>query len=495
VASGSVNLTSGKESKVSTENFTIPLTATAGTKYCRYISFSPHDEGGGSGSGSQVCVTVVAAFELHPYVDSDVSVVDPGGKITFTYTVHNADPTASGSVTCKPVGNTRGAGYTPLPEQDVDRTSDAGYAPPATSCPRTFAGGSSVDVATETFTVGAVPPGNSVCRSLVINPKNASGGFRASAEACVVVAAKPYVKIFGGDMSAGNQQTVNGACSAADGTDDGSILSWNLGAASSYAGAGAQYAALALGQITDFSSTQDNAAGSAPEPSGLAFSNQNIAAGTFGGNFGSLPCVPDYYSLKPATTAPLDSNLSNLSTSGAYSATGPISIGGNINPNNRIQAYVDGDVYITGDINYPGSWSIDHSPMFELVVQGNIYIDKNVQNLQGIFIAQPDAAGAGGTIYTCATSAAPIDTDSPTYYGDCKNKLTISGAFSANQIQLLRTHGTVADSTTDSALAATSNAAEQFSYNPLAWLAQPQTSSGTATAGNYDAITTLPPIL
>lgn len=354
--------------------------------------------------------------------------------------------------------------------------------------------GGTFNVKTDQYSSTPADAGATICERMTLS--NPPGGDLTIAdpnpsEACTIVASEPYLKAYGGDVSAGNGlASSSGSCTQ---NPNAAIVSWNLEDATSN-GAGTQYAAMALDKITDFATAQGNGGG-APPPSGLAFGNQSTSPGSglFGGSFGSLPCIADYYGKKPTTTSPLGTNVSPLTT-GAYSATGSVTLsGGTVNPNNRIQAYVDGDVYITNDITYAGSWSVDKMPLFELVVRGNIYIDKSVSQLDGVYIAQKKADGTAGTIYTCATSAAPLDPHDGGFYGTCKNKLTVNGTFTANQIQFLRTNNTVADSQSDTI--GSSSAAEQFNFGPLLWVAQPQQTSGGGNASNYDAITSLPPIL
>lgn len=349
---------------------------------------------------------------------------------------------------------------------------------------------------TNTYAATPADIGKEACEELTLdNPSSQVEINNNPDEACVKIAAEPYLKVYGGDISAGNG--LANASNACTNNNDAAVVSWNLGA-STYNGAGTQYATYALDKIMEFSTAQGNAGG-APRPSGLAFSNTNVTAGTYGGNYGSLPCIPDYYARKPAGTANLGGRTLSSLNSGAFAHSGELDLtsGNTINPGNRIQLFVDGDVYITDDIKYAGNWSLGTMPLFELVARGNIYIDPGVGQLDGLYIAQKRTDGTKGNIYTCTTSANPYlsehaDTE---LYADCSNKLTINGAFVANQVQFLRTEGTISDSTGDNTTTATSGAAEQFNFNPTLWIAQPPNSNPSGSAGKYDAITSLPPIL
>lgn len=446
--------------------------------------------------GTSEKLVAVPTYNLTPSVGVTINgastdgVAQVGDTVTFTYAVSNSSGQASGTTTC----TIYGASYTGYHDQpDTPETvNNNGYVAPGTGCPRTFGANSNVTLATETFTTATF--NQTICRSLFVNPYKAGAGAKGD-ETCIVVAAKPYVRVFGGDVSAGNGIST-GTSTTCTPKESASVNAWNNGGAT-FTGAGTQFAALALGTIDSFSTAQ-KAVNNTSLPSGLAFSNTDNGD-AYGGNFGSLPCIPDYYSQAANTTtqsSPL--SLSSLGT-GSYKVTGNLTIpGGNIagviNPGNRITVYVDGDVYIGGDIKYSGNWTYDKTPLFELVVQGNIYIAPGVHQLDGAYIAQ-QKNGAKGAIYTCGSAYAPYAIDG-TMYNNCNSKLVVNGLFSAYQVYLMRTSGTVSQSTTGES-AASSAAAEVFNYNPAMWIAQP--AAGTTTTNSdalkYDAITSLPPIL
>jgi len=446
--------------------------------------------------GSSEKLIAVPTYNLSPSVGVTVNgaatdgIAQVGDTITFTYAVSNSSGQASGTTTC----TIYGASYTGYHDQpDTPETvNNNGYVPPGTGCPRTFAANSNVTLATETFSASTF--NQTICRSLFVNPYKAGAGAKGD-ETCIVVAAKPYTRVFGGDVSVGNGIST-GTSTTCTAKDSASINAWNNGG-TNFTGAGTQFAGLALGTIDGFATAQ-KAVNNTSLPSGLAFSNTDLD-GSYGGNFGSLPCIPDYYSKAANTTAqssPL--SLSSLGT-GSYKVTGNLTLpGGNIagvvNPGNRITVYVDGDVYIGGDIKYSGNWTYDKTPLFELVVQGNIYIAPGVHQLDGAYIAQ-QKSGTKGAIYTCGSAYAPYAIDG-TMYNNCNSKLVVNGLFSAYQVYLMRTSGTVSQSTTGET-AASSAAAEVFNYNPAMWIAQP--AAGTTTTSTdalkYDAITSLPPIL
>lgn len=500
LVSSSTGVGGGAKIRVNWETYTIPLNAIPGTKYCRYISYDPKNQDGGSGTGNTACVTVGSNFNLTPTVNVSSATIDPGGKITFTYIVYNGGTTYSTSVNCTQVGNLRGTGYTPLPQQDVARTSDGGYVFGTTTwtnkCPRDFADKVTVTLATETFTVPATTPiGDSVCRSLVLDPKGTSGGPVTSAESCAVVVYKPYVAALGGDVEAGAPMTINGSdCTTISQDTKAGVVSWNQENAA-YDGAGVQYAARVLNYLQDFATGK----GSGLAPTGMSFANTKNIAGTdlFGGGFGSESCIPDYFG--PAETmAPTYTGNHTFGggdmNKAVYVKGGNLTINATtVNNDTNTVVYVAGNVYINGSITYAGATggypAVTDIPSFNIIATGNIYIDPGATELDGLYVAEPTSAANGGNIYTCTTApfaVAGLADSVGTYYTTCNTKLDVYGSFVAKDLWLLRTSGSLS----------TNTPAETFHYDPETWLAEPSdVIAGQGTAGNYNAITSLPPVL
>ncbi len=418
-----------------------------------------------------------------------------GDTVNFTYSVYNNGNDASDNTACSIFGQSHNGYYNP--GGTLDAASNGGYVPPGTGCPRDFPGKATTNVANENYVVKAGDTNKTVCRTFSVNPSSAGGSPRGTI-VCFIVVAKPYVKVFGGDTSVGN-----GLASTCTANPDGSVTAWNKDTgASGYAGAGSQYGVFALDRIHNYASAQN--VGGAAAPLGLSFANKGVpvTGGMYGGNFGSLPCAEDYFAKKPSNAKPLSltPNLSALDTDfyAVGSDIGPANVtiaGGNINPGQRTVLYVQGNVYITDDIKYPGVYSRTNMPLLEIIVKGNLYIGANVSQLDGAYIVQQNTTGTG-VAYTCATASAPLVPDA-TLHAKCKGKqLTINGLLNARQVMLLRTYGTLANSTSTEVPAST-NAAEVVNYNPSMWMVQPPTSSNTnnSKAGKYDSVTSLPPIL
>jgi hypothetical protein len=429
-----------------------------------------------------------ANYNLQPNITTTVggnpaNTVEVGDTIRFSYAINNIDNDPSPMATCTFYGNVH-PGYFATPGSATASSSPPGYGPPPNSCPAVFPRGST-PIATQDVLVAV--DDQTICRSLFVSPSSPTVAS-AGKEACVQVARKPYVKVFGGDVSVGNGLTsAAGSCS---GSASSAIVSWNK-RSPSYAGSGAQYAAYALGAITDFATASGNSSG-ATSPTGLAFSNTatNSSGGLFGGNAGTLPCIPDYYGARPNATMALPANAGLLATGVYASNSSRTLVGGIINPGTRASVYIKGDVYITSNLTYGGNWTPDTAPLFRLIVLGNIYIDRSVTQLDGLYVAQIDG-GIGGSIYTCATASAPLVPDA-NFSSICDDQLTVNGAFVANRVLLLRTHGSLRQSTS-SETNASATMAEKFNYSPALWMAQP--AEGQPGVLHYDSITALPPIL
>jgi hypothetical protein len=425
---------------------------------------------------------------------------EAGDSVTFSYAVNNTGSTDSSLVACTIYANSH-AGYFAVPSP----AESSGSSPPvATGCPRAFP--KSVNTTLGSETVNGLPANTSVCRSLYVNPST-PGGSALGTEVCVYVASKPYARVYGGDVSAGGGLVTSPSSPTSCSQNTGAaIIGWNRRSASApaYAGAGVQFAAYAMSTIFDTATALVSS--SATSPTGLSFANDTTSAGSsangiFGGSFGSVACIADYYSARPASTSSLPPSpaITNMVNGVVYGTNSDayFSGGGTISQGERITVYVDGNAYINTNIAYAGSgsWTNSTIPSFRLIVRGNIFIDASVSQLDGLYVAQPTSGGSGGVIYTCASTAggqhAILQTD-PTFLSQCDNqKLTVNGSFVAKQLYLSRTIGTLRQSSASEA-STSANIAETFNYGPFLWMMQPTDSTGGL---EYDAINSLPPVL
>lgn len=432
-------------------------------------------------------------YNLNPSIttevngDTSATAAEVGDTLRFIYRVANTGTDPSLNASCTIYANVHN-GYFATPSTPTSGNSPPGYSPPSTTCPQSFNPGST-QIATETIAITAA--NQTICRSLFVSPASptvASRGF----ERCVPVANKPYARVYGGDVTAGNGlSTAPNLCTN---NADAAVVGWNRRGAANYAGAGSEYAIYALNAIRDFAAALGSVpAANAQPPTGLAFANTstNAGNGAFGGSLGTVPCIPDHYGTRPSATSPVPANFNDMTT-GTYAASGNITLGsGVVDRNERISIFVDGNVFINGNITYAaGTWNIAEVPSLRLIVRGNVYVGRTVSQLDGLYVAQSNGGGNGG-FYTCATSAAALPL-SGNLFSLCNSKLTVNGAVVANQVFLLRTNGTLSQSAAGESSAG-GRAAEVFNYNPSLWLRQPFLEEETTP--DYDAIISLPPIL
>ncbi|MGD8374046.1 MAG: hypothetical protein PVI21_04270 [Candidatus Woesebacteria bacterium] len=449
-------MASGQQALVHTENYTVPVGTAPGTQICRIVGWDPDDSWGGrDGRGTPVCATVAWDYELTPTVSSSASSAQPGDTITFTYSISNSGPTVSQNTNCKVVGNVRSSGYTPLPLQDVDRTSDGDYSPPSTICPTTVNASSAVTVATETIVIGDETPGTRLCRSLVIDPRDENGGVRSSAESCVVIAKTPYVHMMGNDVWAGGGfASVNPACNTSSKIQ---TVAHTLGDGS-IAGSASEYAAFALGKITNFGSSNKaliNPSGVA----GKALTFANIDSSNLG-NFGAPQhCITDYVAKYDKDVndggVPSAIDVGAMSDGTQLNITGPRSFSGEIGIGSRQVYLVEGDVTITGDIKYPSKYNgISEIPSLVIIATGNITVNRDVTQIDGLFVSR-------GQFFTCDVPVATTLSVS----GPCEKQLTVNGAVITGELQLLRTYGADGENDTDR-----KRPAEVFKFNSEMYL-------------------------
>jgi hypothetical protein len=356
------------------------------------------------------------------------------------------------------------------------------------------------------------------------------------------VVSRPYFRTYGADTVAGGGFGSNCA------VGDAKIAAFTRplikqNSIDKEGGSGSQLAAMALGNISGFTSASTRSTNPLL-PIGLSFANTvnnsgNRDAGpdtmqpnTGGGMLNNGWCAPDYFT---KTQYPEGSPFKNTTSNNAnplnimtlddkkqsqFVIPGQVKKLKSSNASNYRKhhaIYVEGDVYIEDNIKYDTTFtgSIDSIPSFALVVKGNIYVDRKVTQLDGLYIAQPKADGTKGKIYTCAdNSGAPI-TDATVLFNECggniqyvgndrvacniqsgePRQLTVNGAFVAQRVVLNRAGYTVGCAKFQEQ-ANTSKAAEIFKFSPEMYLSPPFFSPrSTATSGDYQYITTLPPIL
>ncbi len=347
--------------------------------------------------------------------------------------------------------------------------------------------------------INSLVVGDQVCVTLVIAPKTGNASVidgtistpltpYAYPPACAIVVAEPYFLLANGDVASGVGAVSAATCMGWGTSGSGTLTSWNFG----NIGAGTNFAAFALGTINGFASAQTTAYSTSGSSTPVGLSFANIGAGSPGSFKGGIPCPADYYRTLPSSAISISGNYLVPNTNNAYKDTSVVAgiDGGIISPGNRPVIYHDGNVIISGPIVLFHGGTLTTLSSFYLVVKGgNIYIRPGVHQLDGVYIAQPDAMGNGGKIYTCSNLAG----NGPPTAGQlnnsnnatgCQNQLIVKGAFIAKEIKLYRSFGKFA----------IGPPAEIFNFTPPTWLAAPA-SIGASEIGGYEAITSLSPIL
>ncbi len=338
-------------------------------------------------------------------------------------------------------------------------------------------------------------------------------------ESRVVAGNKPYMKIYGGDVWSGGEFGT-GACVAPAGS--GGVAGWaksvvNGAGWSQYSGSSSQLTVTSLLFVNDrqfySASTRPSASGTGNtyQPKGLNFTN--TTGDQYGGDFSNGGrCFTDYYGKTYDATLYKDDHFNGGGIPDDRSAyklpnnTDATFGDFEIKRGQQTAVYIDGDLYIDGDITYQNRvWRRRSDiPYFAVIVKGNIYIDNDVTRLDGLYIAQPDGA-SGGHIYTCfpvKPTKGPAY-DGTTLYPNCQQQLSVNGSLIGKRVHFLRVRNSLKDAGVDEipdfGTGAGTNAAEVINYSPDMYLAdsplkQGYISSGSSEAIKYDAISGMPPI-
>jgi hypothetical protein len=431
----------------------------------------------------------------------------------------------------------RGGSIFPLPT----RSTNSGSALMAPAEP----GQSVTNNITDPVSPVTIPPlqaGDRVCVTVVVHDatgtmdniapgtvQNQSGfGAVSAGPSCSDFAVnEPYTHFSNSDVTAG--AGFGASCTQSSGKIETYVN--DLVRHSPPSGSGSQFAALALGQIEGLSSANIRNITTPKAPLGLTFANAGVAASgseapNLGGNIGTRNyCMPDYAGTLPAGTPVQTMNNVAVNSDGVaniHPGGGTLTINASSVADGTNQAiYVEGDVYISGNIIFTGADRAgrlirDVPSLYVIAHGGNIYIDKSVTRLDGIFIAQPKN-GVGGTVDTCARINGAYSTAE--IYGNayCNRQLVVNGAVVSKKLNLNRSysslryaqpgehivHGTAEHTCGDASsqdvqgsLTAKDCAAEIFNFTPELFMSRPAVgATGTGFTGSLDSITSLSPVL
>lgn len=323
---------------------------------------------------------------------------------------------------------------------------------------------------------------------------------------------RPYLHAYGADVTSGSKFKNGDTC---DSTGNSQNISAFRSTSATKGGSGAQFAALALGQlggptgqISGFGTASVRST-SPSWPTGLSFANSGVTIDNGppgedqpndGGFYqGQAMCAQDFYDTQDSPNT-YNTNSVNINTSGQIQDNKQtlFDVGGgtlNITSNNtdftkRATIFVNGDVVIKKNISYqPGKY-------LAIIAKGNIYIKNTVTRLDGLYVAQPSSSSSGGIIYTCASGTNDISLNSR--YTSCNSQLVINGAFVAKYVKFHRAAHSLRNSTSgevpDFSNGSGTKAAEIFNFSPEMYLYTP-IYNGLTTEQPYQYITTLPPVL
>jgi len=350
------------------------------------------------------------------------------------------------------------------------------------------------------------------------------GGTQSSGLACTPpVVNWPYFKVFGNDVVSGGSF---GSCSVSGGR----ISTHSRGVPG--VGSSTQYAAFAISTIAGFSSAslKPLSANTPVPPAGLTFANNTPGGGQYNANDGST-CLPDYFGSEEFDSAdsfndPSSSRSQQIidelvaendspRTLEWFNAGGSLTLENGSDPievtnGARKVIYVDGELTINNNIEFSTNWSSrDDIPLVMLIAR-DITIAPGVTQIDGVYVAQPDAGGSG-VIRTC-------DSGGSATFDDCKNPLVVNGAFIADNVQFTRTRGSLRDArlnegrtgispvnvagncswtqgpSSGGTVGGDTCAAEVISFSPEVYMALTQLLT-PGESFQYDSYVTLPPNL
>ena len=356
----------------------------------------------------------------------------------------------------------------------------------------------------------ALTAGDRICIATFVTPtSNSNPATTSSDQSCDTVVNKPVFRAFNGSISAG-QCSNNGGGYLASWYNNNTSLQL-----SQYKGSATNLATLARKETVGLASAKGNSTlyGS----NVLTFAkntsptkDQDKDSPLLGEAFSAVPCLKDASqssSSTALTSSSLDWNSILANEDRQYTFKGSLNIPQNNAYNKKASIFVEGDVYISGNIVYAnsGSWAqASDIPKLIIRAKGNIYISGSVTQLNGLYIAKPKDSTTGGSIYTCAnvgtnTTSGGVGYTAAQLWDNCggkspltpSNSLTVYGVFIADKINLLRTAGSLRSAVD------IDGAAERFYLSPEIYLNGTNLYTNSSSSGvlPYDAIYNLPPVL
>lgn len=328
-----------------------------------------------------------------------------------------------------------------------------------------FRANTTVNVKNYSESVPDYDPGTRICFVLYVKPHSTSEPTVevASSSVCVIIAKKPKVQIWGGDLWVGRQ--FSGVVGGIAGTQTSTtVKNGNM------FGSWVEYGIFASGSINGtasgsaFAKTGLSGVASACDYSTLSFANTPSTAttctGAVGtiGNFTNATAIPDISASFPTGgSTPVISGSVNVTTlNGLYKSNTNLSlVAGTIPTGHWIVISAPGrTVTIAGNINYTNALlhNIGEIPQL-VIIADRININGNVTNVDAWLIAK-NSSGTG-SIYTCDIIADTIN--------KCNQSLRVNGPVMTQKLNLRRTGGSGSGN-------ASGDAAETFNLRADAYL-------------------------
>lgn len=336
----------------------------------------------------------------------------------------------------------------------------------------------------------------------------------------VVVAAKPYFKVWTNDVKVGGAFEESGVCTPSQGNPLATAIGYGGSegdsppASNQFSGSSVEFGLFALGEVRNVFSAgrRSDRGGEEPTPPhGLTFANASIdglptgdpddsaKALNYGGGSRIDDCARDWFSpdLVPTSVNNLPSTFF-FTGAGGSGATRVTRTSGNFYINSGTvtgarSIFVpsdDVDVVISGNI------TANNGATMYIIANGDIRISKNVTRIDAVLISKK-------RVITCTEGNGTLIAASDLYEecggDDASSKLIIRGAVVAQELKLLRTFGTREDSAKNEGPTQSGSvgneAAEEILFDPTLYRASPALRTPETQGAQFDFITSLPPIL
>jgi hypothetical protein len=330
-----------------------------------------------------------------------------------------------------------------------------------------------------TDNLGSQPVGTKVCYALSVKAvSDTNNNWAHGTPSCVIIAKKPKVQVWGGDLSVGS--------TAAGGSQVTSSITTSISQqVAGVFGSWSEYGVQATGLVTGFGSGSAYNGGlvtySTCAVSQLAFTSAGTSAcsgATPIGNYISGQSIPNVGAVFPiSSSTPTFSGIGDTTQRRVETASGTVNIGGGTVQSRDwlVLNAPSATVNITGSITYTNATLHSAAEIPQVVIIANcINIAGGVTQVDAWLIAtgsgaQCDGIAGGGVLNTCGDVAAGADLSSSI----CSNTLRVNGPVMATHLYLQRTAGAGPG-------AAAGDPAEVFNLRPDAymWLAERSVASG-----------------